>query len=191
MQHRSAPSQEQPDRRAHGGRDRSAVPPAVQAHGRGHGGVRDGRVQFAAVGHGEDQAPRATTTAKSIRSRCRSPAPIPQMMADAARYNVDDGAQIIDINMGCPAKKVCNVAGGLRAAARTSRWSRASSMRSSAPSTCPVTLKIRTGWDPQQPQRGQRSRGSPKSAASGACRCTGARAPACSSARPSTTRSPK
>ncbi len=36
----------------------------------------------------------------------------PQMMADAARYNVDTGAQIIDINMGCPAKKVCNVLAG-------------------------------------------------------------------------------
>src|SRR5476649_2400562 len=36
----------------------------------------------------------------------------PQMMADAARFNVDQGAQIIDINMGCPAKKVCNAAAG-------------------------------------------------------------------------------
>ena len=34
------------------------------------------------------------------------------MMAEAARYNVANGAQIIDINMGCPAKKVCNVAAG-------------------------------------------------------------------------------
>ena len=36
----------------------------------------------------------------------------PAMMAEAARYNVDKGAQIIDINMGCPAKKICNVAAG-------------------------------------------------------------------------------
>ena len=36
----------------------------------------------------------------------------PQMLADAAQYNVDQGAQIIDINMGCPAKKVCNVMAG-------------------------------------------------------------------------------
>src|SRR5271155_4619060 len=36
----------------------------------------------------------------------------PALMADAARYNVERGAQIIDINMGCPAKKVCNVAAG-------------------------------------------------------------------------------
>jgi tRNA-dihydrouridine synthase B len=36
----------------------------------------------------------------------------PAMMAEAAQYNVDQGAQIIDINMGCPAKKVCNVMAG-------------------------------------------------------------------------------
>src|SRR6202795_1726522 len=36
----------------------------------------------------------------------------PALMADAARYNVDRGAQVIDINMGCPAKKVCSVAAG-------------------------------------------------------------------------------
>src|SRR4029434_4729306 len=36
----------------------------------------------------------------------------PALMADAARYNVERGAQIIDINMGCPAKKVCNAAAG-------------------------------------------------------------------------------
>ena len=36
----------------------------------------------------------------------------PQMMAEAARHNVDNGAQIIDINMGCPAKKICNVMAG-------------------------------------------------------------------------------
>jgi tRNA-dihydrouridine synthase B len=42
-------------------------------------------------------------------------------MADAARYNIDRGAQIIDINMGCPAKKVCNN-GQARRSCRTSRW---------------------------------------------------------------------
>ncbi|MGB7500783.1 MAG: tRNA-dihydrouridine synthase, partial [Azonexus sp.] len=36
----------------------------------------------------------------------------PKMMAEAARHNVDNGAQIIDINMGCPAKKICNVMAG-------------------------------------------------------------------------------
>jgi len=46
----------------------------------------------------------------------------PATMADAARYNADRGAQIIDINMGCPAKKVCNVAAGRRYC-RMNRWS--------------------------------------------------------------------
>ena len=70
------------------------------------------------------------------------------MMADAARYNIDRGAQIIDINMGCPAKKVCN------------KWAGSALMQDEtlaleiidavvqacAPSNVPVTLKMRTGW---------------------------------------------
>ncbi len=70
------------------------------------------------------------------------------MMADAARYNIDRGAQIIDINMGCPAKKVCN------------KWAGSALMQdealaleivqavvqAAAPSGVPVTLKMRTGW---------------------------------------------
>ncbi|MDH4479935.1 MAG: tRNA dihydrouridine synthase DusB [Rhodoferax sp.] len=70
------------------------------------------------------------------------------MMADAARYNVDRGAQIIDINMGCPAKKVCN------------KWAGSALMQDEAlalsiidavvqacaSSNVPVTLKMRTGW---------------------------------------------
>ena len=70
----------------------------------------------------------------------------PQMLADAARYNVDQGAQIIDINMGCPAKKVCNVMAGsalLRDEALVGRI--LDSVVSAA--RVPVTLKIRTGWD--------------------------------------------
>ncbi|MBL8333772.1 MAG: tRNA dihydrouridine synthase DusB [Rubrivivax sp.] len=72
----------------------------------------------------------------------------PDEMADAARYNIDRGAQIIDINMGCPAKKVCNV------------WAGSALMRNEplalgivravvaacAPQGVPVTLKMRTGW---------------------------------------------
>ena len=81
-------------------------------HGRGHGGVRDGDVEFAAVRLGQDPAPRQPRRRGRPDQRCRSPAPIPAMMAEAARYNVDRGAQIIDINMGCPAKKVCNVMAG-------------------------------------------------------------------------------
>lgn len=68
------------------------------------------------------------------------------MLADAARYNVDGGAQIIDINMGCPAKKVCNVAAGsalLRDEALVGRILEA--VVAAVP--VPVTLKIRTGWD--------------------------------------------
>ncbi len=69
----------------------------------------------------------------------------PAMMAEAARYNVDNGAHIIDINMGCPAKKICNVAAG-------------SALLKDEPLVAqivdavvravdvPVTLKIRTGW---------------------------------------------
>jgi tRNA-dihydrouridine synthase B len=49
-----------------------------------------------------------TTPASRRRSACRSPAPT-RVLAEAARWNVEHGAQIIDINMGCPAKKVCNV----------------------------------------------------------------------------------
>lgn len=70
------------------------------------------------------------------------------MMADAARYNIDRGAQIIDINMGCPAKKVCN------------KWAGSALMQdealaleiidavvqASAVHGVPVTLKMRTGW---------------------------------------------
>ena len=70
------------------------------------------------------------------------------MMADAAVYNIDRGAQIIDINMGCPAKKVCN------------KWAGSALMQdealalrivdavvaASAPRGVPVTLKMRTGW---------------------------------------------
>ena len=71
-----------------------------------------------------------------------------QMMADAAAYNIDRGAQIIDINMGCPAKKVCN------------KWAGSALMQDEtlalqiveavvaacAPHNVPVTLKMRTGW---------------------------------------------
>ena len=74
------------------------------------------------------------------------------MMADAARYNIDRGAQIIDINMGCPAKKVC------------SKWAGSALMQDEplalaiveavvaacAPQGVPVTLKMRTGWCAEQ-----------------------------------------
>ena len=70
----------------------------------------------------------------------------PQMMADAARFNRDHGAQIIDINMGCPAKKVCNAAAG-SALLRDERLVGRILQTVVAGVEIPVTLKIRTGWD--------------------------------------------
>lgn len=100
--------------------------------------------------------PRLWTTVKSLHrmDHAGEPAPIsvqiagtdPAILADAARYNVDHGAQLIDINMGCPAKKVCNVWAGsalLRDEALVARIVSAVVKAVDAP----VTLKIRTGWD--------------------------------------------
>jgi tRNA-dihydrouridine synthase B len=70
----------------------------------------------------------------------------PEMMAEAARYNVDRGAQIIDINMGCPAKKVCNVAAGSALLQDEPLVARIVAAVVNAVDV-PVTLKIRTGWD--------------------------------------------
>jgi len=70
----------------------------------------------------------------------------PQMMAEAARHNVDQGAQIIDINMGCPAKKVCNVMAGSALLQDESLVERIVQAVVNAVDV-PVTLKIRTGWD--------------------------------------------
>ena len=103
--------------------------------------------------------PRFWNTSKSRHrmDHLGEPAPIsvqiagtvPQVMAQAARHNVDHGAQIIDINMGCPAKKVCNA------------WAGSALMRDETlvaqilaavvrAVDVPVTLKIRTGWGPGQ-----------------------------------------
>ena len=63
------------------------------------------------------------------------------------RHNVDRGAQIIDINMGCPAKKICNVMAGSALLKDESLVGRIlESVVNAVPET-PVTLKIRTGWD--------------------------------------------
>lgn len=70
----------------------------------------------------------------------------PQMMAEAARHNVDQGAHIIDINMGCPAKKVCHVMAG--SALLQNERLVADIVESVVNAVAvPVTLKIRTGWD--------------------------------------------
>ncbi|RPE80924.1 tRNA dihydrouridine synthase [Vulcaniibacterium tengchongense] len=103
--------------------------------------------------------PRFWNTAKSRHRMDHEgePAPVsvqiagtvPQVMAEAARHNVAHGAQIIDINMGCPAKKVCNA------------WAGSALMRDEAlvarileavvgAVEVPVTLKIRTGWAADQ-----------------------------------------
>lgn len=73
----------------------------------------------------------------------------PAMMAEAAARNVDAGAQIIDINMGCPAKKVCNKLAGsalLKDEALVGRILEAVVRAVDVP----VTLKTRTGWSPEQ-----------------------------------------
>ena len=70
----------------------------------------------------------------------------PQMLADCARFNVDHGAQIIDINMGCPVKKVCNAWCGSALLQDESLVARILEAVVAAVDV-PVTLKFRTGWD--------------------------------------------
>ena len=73
----------------------------------------------------------------------------PTMMAQAARFNVERGAQIIDINMGCPAKKVCKLAAGsaLMQTPALIREILESVIESVRGTQVPVTLKMRTGWN--------------------------------------------
>lgn len=72
----------------------------------------------------------------------------PALMAEAARFNVNNGAQIIDINMGCPAKKVCSVLAG--SALMKNEKLVADILKQVVNAVdVPVTLKTRTGWDQQ------------------------------------------
>ena len=71
----------------------------------------------------------------------------PEQLAEAAVFNQKNGAQIIDINMGCPAKKVCNVAAGSALLRDEPLVNNILNAVVSAVDI-PVTLKIRTGWDP-------------------------------------------
>ena len=71
----------------------------------------------------------------------------PAVLADAARYNVDRGAQIIDLNMGCPARKVLQVACGSALLKDEALVARIVQSVVEAVDV-PVTLKYRTGWDP-------------------------------------------
>ena len=70
----------------------------------------------------------------------------PEMMAEAAKYNADKGADIIDINMGCPAKKICNVYAGSALLQNEPLVGRIVDAVVKAVDV-PVTLKIRTGWN--------------------------------------------
>ena len=72
----------------------------------------------------------------------------PKMLAQAAQYNVAEGAQIIDINMGCPAKKICNVMAGSALLQNETLVTQILEAVVQAVAV-PVTLKIRTGWDKQ------------------------------------------
>jgi len=72
----------------------------------------------------------------------------PQQMADAAKFNARRGAHIIDINMGCPAKKVCSVAAGSALLKDEDLVKRILDAVVNSVDI-PVTLKIRTGWDSQ------------------------------------------
>lgn len=72
----------------------------------------------------------------------------PNLMAEAARFNEDAGAELIDINMGCPAKKVCNTLAG-SALLRDEQLVRQILTAVVNAVSIPVTLKIRTGWDSQ------------------------------------------
>ena len=96
---------------------------------------------------------------RSVKSRARmdhagEPEPVsvqiagsdPRLLAEAARHNAAQGAQIIDINMGCPAKKVCNAWAGSALLQDEPLVARILAAVAAA-ADVPVTLKIRTGWD--------------------------------------------
>lgn len=100
--------------------------------------------------------PRLWRTRKSLHrmDHAGEPEPVsvqiagydPAMLAEAARFNVANGAQIIDINMGCPAKKVCNVWSGSALLQDEPLVARICKAVAGAVEV-PVTLKFRTGWD--------------------------------------------
>jgi tRNA-dihydrouridine synthase B len=102
--------------------------------------------------------PRFWGTRKSLQrmDHAGEPAPVgvqiagtdPATMAAAARHNVDQGAQLIDINRGCPAKKVCNAWAGSALMRDESLVARILEAVVAAVDV-PVTLKIRTGWEAQ------------------------------------------
>jgi len=101
--------------------------------------LRESRKTRLRVDHGGEAGPIAVQIAGAE----------PQMLADAARHNVALGAQIIDINMGCPAKKVCNVFAGSALLEDEALVARILEAVVKAVEV-PVTLKIRTGPSPER-----------------------------------------
>ena len=115
----------------------------------------------AALAAGEMLAadPALWDSAESRRRRDHTDEPEPRVvqiaggdaatMADAARRNVDAGAQVVDVNMGCPAKKVCNRDAG--SALLRDEANEATILEATVRAVdVPVTLKIRTGWSPAE-----------------------------------------
>ena len=142
---RTVPARSARDARADGRRDRSPVPHAVPQLRRGAGGLEmltaDTRLWNTPksrhrMNHEGEPEPRVVQLAGAD----------PQALAEAARVNVDLGAQIIDLNMGCPAKKVCGRFCGSALLTDESLVARILEAVVRAVDV-PVTLKIRTGWD--------------------------------------------
>ena len=101
--------------------------------------LRDSSKTLRRIDHAGEPAPRAVQIAGAH----------PEHLADAARFNVDRGADIIDINMGCPAKKVCNAAAGSALLSDEPLVARILEQVVGAVDV-PVTLKIRTGPSPER-----------------------------------------
>ena len=109
-------------------------------------GLGDDQRRHAAVEHVQVTDSVATTPASPSRASCSSRAPTREALAQAARANVALGAQIIDLNMGCPAKKVCGRLCGSALLTDEPLVARILDAVVRAVDV-PVTLKIRTGWD--------------------------------------------
>ncbi len=101
--------------------------------------LRQTRKSRLRLAHADEISPRSVQIA----------GPDAAMLADAARYAVSEGAQIVDINMGCPAKKVCRRAAG-SALLRDERLAADILQAVVAAVDVPVTLKMRTGWSPEE-----------------------------------------
>lgn len=119
----------------------------MQKNGGGHGCIGNGVQQFITMGLRKTQR-RANHDGEVSPISVQIAGADPGMLATAAKYNVDQGAQIIDINMGCPAKKICNVMAG-SALLKDEKLVEKILYSVVKSVDIPVTLKIRTGWDQQ------------------------------------------